>query len=313
MVAITVTTLTVPSSASGRRSPQAPKRGLAGAAGGVYIGPTRPNSASHTVTSAGGGVEDTTGYRESDNYANDGGTAGLTGGRTSNTVSRPTGRTAFYGDGVTGGSSISASAGAKVIDPTGRAQDTGTDRLGRSLAGVNGGRYTYTNFDGRSKLDGDGGLAASSGRGTTATGTGPADSITGETIARVPAAAVRPVIGNAADPAAGTVGVVGGAGKIQIDLHADDITGGASGLKGAEVTVFKRRADTDEDYDLVGVFRADGGTDITDAITGLTAATYAVYARYLLPVRSRFSKSFYGPAVLFGTGPRSDRGTVVVT
>lgn len=316
MVAITVTAITRDDK-SPRRSTQANKRGLRGAAGGTYIGPVRPNSTSHGATAGytGGGTEDTNGFRESDNYAADGNTGGFTGGASA-TVTRQAGagttRSAFLAPGVQGGSSISTTAGAAVIDSTGRAVDTGLDRFGRTLAGATSGRYTYTNFDGRSTLDGDGGRSVSIRGGTKASGTGPADAVTGETIATVPAGATRPTLGTAADGAAGTVNVVGGAGKVQVDLDANDITGGAGGRKGAEITLFKRRTDTDEDYDLVAVFTADGGTDITDAVTGLTAGTYAFYARWLLANQSRFSKSFYGPTIL-SRGPRSARATVTVT
>ena len=83
-----------------------PKKSLRGAAGGVYVGPVRPNSASHITGSEAGGAEDSTGFRESDTYDASGGTGRVTGSSdgTVTTNVRPTGRTAGLADGVQGGS-----------------------------------------------------------------------------------------------------------------------------------------------------------------------------------------------------------------
>lgn len=303
MTAITVTAIDDTDGEYVRRQTSTAKRGIRGAAGGVYVGPIlshataaeNADASASTVTHAvaGGGVEDTTGARESDTYAPDGvGTGGLTGGASSS-VSRPTGRTAFIGAGVVGGSTP-----GNPVDRTGRAEDTGVDRFGRSLTGDaygegGGGRFTYTNFDGRSDLSGDGGRAlGSAGRGTNT------DLET--VVVRIP----RPTAGTSANPSAGTVALVQGDDKFQVDLHADDITGGASGYKGARIALYTRGSDTDDDGQLVGVVDADGGTDITDAFTGLVSgATYAFYAWF------RYAAAD-GSVHL---GPRSARGTVATS
>jgi hypothetical protein len=108
MAAITVTKLvpgTKPLPAS------RPKTGLRGAAGGIYVGPVvaesaiaGPTDATHAVTSEGGGVEDTTSYRESDSYVRDGGTGRITGAITTVSNTRPTARTQSLADGIQGGS-----------------------------------------------------------------------------------------------------------------------------------------------------------------------------------------------------------------
>lgn len=334
MTALTITTITL--GTAGYRRAATPKRGIRGAAGGVYIGPVRPNSTSHGGVTAsvggysGGGAEDTNGFRESDNYDASGGTGGMpgAGGATVTSVTRQAGagatRTAYIADGVQGGSAVSGTAGAKVIDPTGRAVDSGVDRFGRTrgtaygvaAAGAGGaglGTYTYTNFDGRATDSGSRRPLGGSGRGTIASGTGPADAISGETITSVVPPGVVPPTGTAADPASGTIALVGGAGKVSADLHADDITGGSASRSGAEYIVFKRGADTDEDGAFVGRFTADGGTDITDAITGLTAGTYAWYGRFLYPNKSprRAGTTTLGTAKQ--GGPFSARATVVVS
>lgn len=284
-------------------APEPAERGIRGAAGGVYVGPTQPNSTSH---GAGGGVEDTSGYRESDTYDATEGTSGLTGAdqATTTTVARPTGRTAYIADGVQGGSTP-----GKPIDTTGRAEDTGVDRFGRT---GQPGHLTYTNFDGRANL------GQNAGRPLGASGRGSMES-SGETVtyastnrpnasarpgvnASRTATIARPVIGGAANPSAGTVGVIAGTGKFTVDLNAADVSGGARGLKGVRVVAFKRKTDTDEDGALAGIVDFDSTTE-GDGVTGLAAGTYAVYARF----------RYVGNAGQIELGPRSLRGTVVVS
>jgi hypothetical protein len=325
---------------------------LLGAAGGVYIGPVRPNSTSHATTTAAGGAEDSTGYRESDTYDASGATSGFagSGGGTVNTSTRGgagtnqvgyTTRTAYTANGVQGGSApTQGQAGVGVVDTTGRAESTGTDRFGRTKnsvaqgTGAGKGWYDYTNFDSRSNTAGSR-ADLGQGRGSIATGTGPADAVTGETVSRTvgvrptrssattqvggasiglgtvanrAAVGTIPLVGTSADPAAGTIAVVGGSGKVQIDLHADDITGGANLRVGAEVVMYKRGGDTDEDlHTEVARFRADGGTDISDAVTGLAAVTYAFYGRFL------YSGSNASGGNSVQAGPWSARGTVTVS
>ena len=83
-----------------------PKRGIAGAAGGTYVGPIvseaaieGPTSATHATAAAAGGVEDTTGYRESDTYGISAADEGGVGGADVSN-SRATGRTAYTGQGA---------------------------------------------------------------------------------------------------------------------------------------------------------------------------------------------------------------------
>jgi len=313
MTAITVTTRTLGDGVTTVLPPSRPKRGLRGAFMNIpYVGPLLsgaavepPASVLHNSTSAAGGVEDTDGYRELDEYSVDGNTGGLTGGP-STSVSRPTGRTAYIGAGVPGGSSVrTEAAGPQTnkgpIDPTGRAVSTGKDRFGRTKGTPNSGAgikdYDYTNFDGRSTLDGDGGRAlGGGGRGTTTDGV------------NVTQYQSRPTVGASANPAASTVGVVaGGSSVVQVDIHADDITGGSAGLAGYQVALFERdTGDTDEDGPCIGVFDCDGGTDITTLTTLSGARTIVVYARKRYKVTN-------GGATTYGYGPRSARVTLAVT
>jgi hypothetical protein len=346
MVAISVTAITNATQNTGRVGSSTPRRGLLGAAGGVYIGPVRPNATSHSTGIAAGGAEDSTGYRESDTYDASGASAAFmgSGGATVNTSTRGKAGTNVVGDGTWTGSVANGVQGGSTpgvpVDTTGRAESTGLDRFGRTKnstaqgTGAGKGYYDYTNFDGRSNTAGSR-ADVGQGRGSIATGTGPADAVTGETVSRT--VGVRPtrssattqvggssiglgtvanratvgtipLVGTTADPAAGTIAVVGGAGKVQVDLHADDITGGANLRAGAEVVIYKRGGDTDEDtLTEVARFRADGGTDITDAVTGLTAATYAFYGRFL------YTGSPSSGGNLVNGGPWSARGTVVVS
>lgn len=74
------------------KSGDTPKRGIRGASGGVFVGPSRINSldtdTAHATGAAAGGVEDSTGYRKRDLYETD-------GGGNFSTQTRPTGRTAY--------------------------------------------------------------------------------------------------------------------------------------------------------------------------------------------------------------------------
>lgn len=307
MAGATATAVTWPRDAG--LGPNTVKKGLRGAAGGVYVGPLisktaieGPSSPTHALTVLAGGVEDTTGHRESDTYGADANTGGFTGGPATS-VTRPTGRTAFIASGIQGGS-LTTGAG-DVIDVTGRAEDTGVDRFGRSLTGdayPNGsGRYTYTNFDGRSSLDGDGGRAlGAAGRGTT---------VDGETVT---VNIGRPAT-DGTNEGSGTVAIVGAAGAIQAAIHADDLpasatTNGTNGHAGCLIAVYKRGTDTDEDGAHVGTVTfgtaSTDGSDNTNILTSLTAGTYAVYVRWLY---------FIQGGLVRRVGPASPRATVVVS
>lgn len=273
------------------RSSETPKVGLRGAAGGVYIGPVlsiasggKESSVSHAVTSSGGGAEDSTGYRKSDTYAADG-DSGL---GTASSSARPTGRTMYRGDGVQGGST------------PGRPIASGTDHV------LSGGGYATGTFDKRSTIAGEGGIALGhAGRGSRVLG----ETVTTSGKKNVRANFLpRPTTQAGADPASGVVQVVGGvaAGRIDCDLHADDITGGANGRSGVEVVAFTRNTDTDTD--LAFAKKADfDSTTSGGAITGLTAGTYAVYVRFKAGVETADTQ----PQT--HVGPYSARTTATVT
>lgn len=244
-----------------------PKRGIRGAAGGVYIGPVLskaaiegPTTVTHATGTAAGGVEDSTGYRESDTYDASGGTGGHTGssGGVVDTLTRPTGRTAYIADGVFGGSTPGYPAQrvgqrASAVDYVG-ALDTGAfiDRRSSNHESVPVGSRRKTTVD--------------------------VETVTND----LP----RPTLDTSTNPSAGTVALIDGADALDADLHADDITGGASGYKGAEILVYLRATDTDEDGTLVGHWSVDGGTDATEistsALIGAAAnpQTVAWYARW---------------------------------
>ena len=243
--------------------PEPKKRGLRGAAGGVFIGSrVTPNR--------------TTDYR-------DGAGAGVAQSGT-----RPTGRAQFVGAGVPGGSLPGA-----VIDVTGRAVDTSRISAVGPSGTQDAGALKYTNFDGRTTNTGEGGDAlGAGGRGTQ----GHNAALPGGTRASLPV----PIVGTAADPASLTVELDAGAGGVQCDLNAADITGGASGFKGIEVEVFARSGDTDEDGDLVQKFAFDSVTEaVANNGTAIAAGTYAVYARF---------KAANG-----ALGPPSARAVVVIS
>ena len=282
MAAITVTSIT-DASATDSLPTFTPKVSLRGAASGVYIGPvisvaasSPPTAPTHATGAAAGGVEDSTGYRESDTYDATGGTGGFTGGgeATVITQTRPTGRTAYTADGVQGGST------------PGRPISSGNHVY--SGGGYGGGGA----FDKRSTQAGDGGMHLGARRSTKAVG----ETVTATDLG-------RPATGTSANPAAGTVALVDSTGSVDVDLHADDITGGASGYKGAEIALFFRGTDTDTDGALVAHFSADGGTDITLAVDNLATGTYAWYARW--------RKADANAKVQ--VGPWSPRATVAVT
>jgi hypothetical protein len=288
MVAITVTSL-VPGTKP--LPPNKPKRSLRGAVAALFAGPiiskaatAGPSSPTHATGLAGGGVEDSTGSREADSYGIDGNTGGMAGAP-STTDTRPTGRTRFLGDGVQGGST------------PGRPIASGTDHV------LAGGGYATGTFDKRTTIDGEGGRAlGASGRGTSV-----ADetvTVKSSKLGATPAALGRPTVGAAANPAAGTVALVDGTGGVmQIDLHADDITGGTNGRAGALVSVFKRDTDTDVDLKSAIFFgTVDGGTDIGTMFTP-GAGIYAVYTAW------RYLRKDGG----FSYGPFSARATLTVT
>lgn len=320
MAAITTTALTQAAGQSGRSFGPASgrKRGLRGAMFGLpYIGPVlsggRPGvqTIKHYSDSAGvlaGGAAGSSGYREKDAYSSIGGEiedVGLSAGEGADVVavSRPTGRTAFIGDGVPGGSFVSdkgagGSQEGAVIDADGRATSTGVDRFGRTKgvanAGAGLGTYDYTNFDGRATLSGDGGRSlGSAGRGSMETD--------GETVSQKHG---RPTV-DGTTASSGTVAIIDGtAQELDIDIDDADQTGGANGRVGCEVAVFKRDADdTDEDGAIVGFFKAIGaGSDTikTGALTGLEATSYAVYVRWVYLVPS-------GGTTVHAVGPWSAR------
>lgn len=270
---------------------ETPKKGLTGATGGIYIGPVRPNSASHAIGAAAGGVEDSTGYRESDTYEVDSGAGVAT------SVVRPTGRTAYMGTGV-GGSGTSVPGYPSQRANSHPSAHAYVDELGNSRSAVLTTRAPHIK----------GGHNASVAAVTKSTGTGPADTIAGETIGLGTGGIVRPGTSGSANPSAGTVSIIAATGKVQADLHADDITNGANGYTGCEIALFRRTGPSDaEDGDLVakGDFDSTTAGDVT-GLTGLDADTYAAYAR--------FKRSFsQGGKTLYRVGPWSARTTVVVS
>ncbi len=343
MTAITVTPLAVDGTGDKALPTTNAKRGLRGAFLNIpHIGPvittatatydanpTLVHPTYATTLIGAGGVEDTTGYRDDDSYDPTGNSGGLAGGPTTS-VTRPTGRTAFIGAGVPGGSTVSdkdtgGSEAGEVIDVAGRAQSTGKDRFGRTKGTANSGAglgdLVYTNFDGRATLDGDGGRSIGSAGRDTQTDPDAVGSNVNVVIA-------RPSTGTSADPSAGTVGVVdgGAGGVVRVDIHADDITGGANGLAGYNIILRKRDSgDTDEDGALIGSYDCDGGTDITTVLTDATLAgtTIVFYARKRYPVQ-KFIAARTGPGVVnqgavatgitkYGYGPLSARATLAVT
>lgn len=268
------------------REGETPKRSLRGAAGGIYIGPTRPRAGdtntAHATAAAAGGVDGSTGYRKRDKYFADGdATGGGTGGSTA-TV-RPTGRSMFRGDGIQGGSipgypaQRAAQRAAAVTYQSGGGanmdkRSTIVGEGGRQLgAGGRGTSYKATDIDGT-------GAADPVGTGVTAGAV--KNSRIGTTAATRAVMIQRPTLGTTANPSAGTVALIQGALLFQADLHADDITNGANGLAGAELFLYARDTDTDEDAGLVAKADFDSTTAAT-VFSGLTASTtYSFYARF---------------------------------
>lgn len=251
------------------RSSEKPKKSLRGAAGGTYIGPVLSTAAigdssiTHATGAAGGGVEDSTGYRESDTYTMGTDVAAATA------TARVTGRSLYRANGIPGGSV-----------PGYPAQRSGQRAAAASGSGLTAEGGAGAFMDKRSNVYGDGGVAlGSAGRGTrviagtvTASGVGQAS---GQP--RLPA----PLVEDSDAPAAGTVGIIAGAAKFTCDLHADDVTNGANGYAGVTVVGYLRGTDTDEDLgDPVFKAEFDSATE-GDLVTGLTAATaYAMYVRF---------------------------------
>ncbi len=271
------------------------KRGLRGAAGGIYVGPVLSNAAtdhmrdttndSHATGAAGGGVEDTSGYRESDTYT--------MGTDVATATVRPSGRTMYRSNGT-------GASGSVPGYPAQRAGQRAAAAAGTSLT-AEGSAADF--IDKRSNIHGDGGVAlGSAGRGTRVTSASGTVTVAKSGKTKV---ATAPRIARAAivtgDPNAGEVQLVDGtSGVIHADLHADDITGGANGLAGCVIYVFAQQTDTDEDSDLVR--KGDFDTVTEGAVTGLsglTAATYNVYAAF---------KSADG-----NVGPWSAKATLTVT
>lgn len=251
------------------RTTSKPKRGLRGAAGGTYIGPVLSTAAigdssiTHATGAAGGGVEDSTGYRESDTYNMGTDVAAATA-----TV-RSTGRSLYRADGVQGGSV-----------PGYPAQRVGQKAAASSGSGLTAEGQAAAFIDKRSNIYGDGGVAlGSAGRGTRVIAGTVATSNVGQTSGAP--RMTRPTYQAGANPASGVVTIAGGAGKVTSDLHADDITGGANGRAGVVIYVFAKGTDTDEDAALVakGDFDTNTAGDVT-GLTGLTAGDYAVYAAF---------------------------------
>lgn len=299
MATATVTSLTGATSSTRVSRGTTHKRGLAGAAGGIYGGPTKifvtdDDQTAHISGAAAGGVEDSTGYRGKDAWALDGATGGMAGAKAESQLltksnTRPTGRTAYLGEGV-GGSDVT---GSVVSFPGYPFQKVGQRAAAKAFVenGVTG--TTGALPDQRSIDRGDipgAALGASfasgyfvSTTGSPATGatTGAGNTNkTGRLVSRA-----RPTISGAATPNSGSVSLVAGTvtGSIQVELDATDITGGANGRKGAEIIVVSRGSDTDEDSETVLCHvTADGGADITTVIaeSGASAATYAAYARW---------------------------------
>ncbi len=258
------------------RESETPKRSLRGTSGGIYIGPARPNAGdsntSHATGVAAGGADASTGYRKNNAYYADG---DATGGGTAHATAtvRPTGRSTFTGGDGTQGGSI----------PGYPAQRASQRAAAVTYAGAG------ANIDKRSSIFGDGGRAlGGGGRGTSyvvgaadpigtgVTGGKTKNSRKGTSVVIIP----RPTLGTSSNPAAGTVALIQGATLFQADLHADDITSGANGLAGAEIFLYTRDTDTDEDAALVAKADFDSVTAAT-IFSGLAAATtYAFYARF---------------------------------
>lgn len=323
------------------RESENPKRGLKGAAGGTYIGPVRPNSTSHATGVAAGGVEDSTGYRESDSYNLDGAGAGVT---VSNT--RPTSRTAYTGRGVdyvyvvtlagvtaadsfklhlnrtdtktaafVAGTNMTAAAmqtALRTLTGDNNLTVTGTTDAGPFLI-VTSQRNVLTVTD-ESGLTGTVAkfaqhtptLAGDNGHALGSDGRGTSATGTGpaDTITGETVtinAPITPAIQTSANPSAGTIAAVVNGTAIELDEHATDVTNYA----GAEIIVFEVNPDnTAEDGDYVGKADRDSATQ-GGGVTGLAAGTYAVYARYLVAATS--------PATGKNPGPLSARATVTIS
>lgn len=318
MAAITITSLTGATSGRANRG-TTQKRGLAGAAGAIFGGPgivrSTDDQAAHISGSSAGGVEDTTGFRTKDAWALDGATGGMAGARAEGQLltksnSRPTGRTAYLGEGVGGsdvtGSVVSfpgtpvqragqrAAAKAYVFEgatgTTGALVDKRTIQRGRVPGAHLGASFTTMYLE-------DVTGSPTTGAVPTVTGSGLTNK-NGRFVSRH-----APSISGAAAPNAGSVSIISAVtGAYEVDLHADDITGAANGRKGAEILLVARGTDTDEDGDIVSWVSIDGGTDQSTGPTGITAGTYAAYARW----------RYAGNAGQIECGPWSLRTTLVV-
>lgn len=264
------------------RSSEKPKKSLRGAAGGIYIGPVLSTAAigdgsiTHASGAAAGGVEDSTGYRESDTY---------TMGTDVNTATvRSTGRTMYRANGT-------GASGSVPGYPAQRSGQRAAAAAGSSLT-AEGSAAAF--IDKRSNIFGDGGVAlGQAGRGTRVLAgtvvTGGVGQASGQP--RLP----RPTVEDSDAPASGAVGIIAGNDLFTCDLHADDVTGGANGWAGVTVVGYLRGSDTDEDSgDPVFKASFDSATE-ANLITGLSHATaYAMYVQFkdtagnLGPMSDRF-------------------------
>ncbi len=224
---------------------------------------------------------------------------------------------AYIADGIEGGSTQSTGTTAVpvggVFDTTGRAVDTGLDRFGRTKgvanAGAGLGTYHYTNASRKKSTMSGSAVALGDATRTISTGTNQPDSVEGDTVAvaakyvgtprlapgagstavgTITPTLTAPLLGSVGD---GTIGLVDGGAAIDVDLHANDITGGSNDRAGAVLAIYKRSADdTDEDGPLLAFCSIDGGTDATEAVgaagigaAALATGTYRVYARWRYP------------------------------
>jgi hypothetical protein len=297
-----------------RRGSSTAKRGLRGAAGGVYVGPARPTSgddqaATHATggtTGSGGGIEDSSGYRSKDAFSANGATGGFAGAPAegqfltrSNT--RPTGRTQYTADGV-GGSDVTGSLASVPGIPVQRyGQGHTTARAYVTDGAVTG--ATGAVIDKRS-TQADARALGSAGRGLRYL-----ESVTGSptTIsASYPKTLYQKPSTHASAESSGTVALVNGSGVISVAVHDDDLTAGALSREGCEVAVFAHLTDADEDGDLQGLYKVTGiagANDDTSLGDTFAAADYNVYARWRYAVDDG----------TFAVGPWSDRRVVTVS
>jgi hypothetical protein len=263
------------------------KRALRGAAGGIYVGPIHSvaaigdaedgSSYSSATTHggvtgvAGGGTDNSTGYRAANAHFVDGDATGGGMGAGGTISSRPNpgagpARSVYRGNGTFGGSVAGY--------PAQRAGQRASAASGSSLT-ADAGAAAF--IDKRSDAS-DSRALGSSGRGSR---------VINGTVSHV--APLKggnkhrfavPVLSGADPAATGAVQLVDGTGgAVHADVHADDITGGANDWAGIVVYCFAKDTDTDEDAALVA--KGDFDTVAEGAVTGLTGLTAAAYAFYV--------------------------------